>query len=131
MTFFYICSNSGNDSNSGNSDSPFKTIQHAASLAVPGDSILVKPGIYRERISPTNSGTRKKDEFYELFENKNSEGFDPEKDLVRIGVINQTTMLASETEEISEFLKTKLEKLALNGQIDYLIKIVLTNWLTL
>ncbi len=52
------------------------------------------------------SGTRQKDDFYELFENKYSEGFDPEKDLVKIGVINQTTMLASETEEISEFLKS-------------------------
>ena len=52
------------------------------------------------------SGNRQKDEFYEVFENKHSEGFDPEKDLVKIGVINQTTMLASETEEISEFLKS-------------------------
>ena len=52
------------------------------------------------------SGTRKKEEFYELFKNKHSEGFDPEKDLVKIGVVNQTTMLASETEEISEFFKS-------------------------
>ena len=40
------------------------------------------------------------------YKNKHSEGFDPENDLVKIGVINQTTMLASETEEISEFLKS-------------------------
>ncbi len=52
------------------------------------------------------SGKRKKEDFYELFKNKHSEGFDPENDLVKIGVINQTTMLASETEEISEFLKS-------------------------
>lgn len=68
MTFFYICSNNGDDSKSGDFDSPFKTIQHAASLAVPGDSILVKPGIYRERISPINSGTRKKPIIYKSIE---------------------------------------------------------------
>ena len=51
------------------------------------------------------SSNRKKEDFYELFKDKHSQGFDPEKDLVKIGVVNQTTMLASETEEISEFLK--------------------------
>lgn len=54
------------------------------------------------------SGKRKKEEFYELFKEKHSEDFDPETDLVKIGVVNQTTMLASETEEISEFLKSAI-----------------------
>ena len=45
------------------------------------------------------------DEFYTLFKGKYSEGFDLKKDLQKIGVVNQTTMLASETEEISSFLK--------------------------
>lgn len=53
-------------------------------------------------------GDRKKEEFYKLFKDKYSNGFDPEKDLVKIGVVNQTTMLASETEEISEFLKSAI-----------------------
>ncbi len=46
-----------------------------------------------------------KEEFYRLFDGKYSEGFDVEKNLVKIGVVNQTTMLASETEEISSALK--------------------------
>lgn len=43
--------------------------------------------------------------FYERFADRYSEGFNPEKDLQRIGVVNQTTMLASETAEIAVFLK--------------------------
>jgi len=42
------------------------------------------------------------DAFFEIFEGRFSEGFDPTKDLDKIGVVNQTTMLASETEAISE-----------------------------
>ncbi len=53
-------------------------------------------------------GQRPPNEFYSLFEGKHSEGFDPRKDLDRIGVVNQTTMLASETTEIANYLKQAL-----------------------
>ena len=43
--------------------------------------------------------------FYEAFKNQYSEGFDATKDLQRIGVVNQTTMLASDTQGIADFLK--------------------------
>ena len=43
--------------------------------------------------------------FYEFFKDRFSEGFDVERDLKRLGVVNQTTMLASETETISALLK--------------------------
>ncbi len=43
--------------------------------------------------------------FYEVFKGQYSEGFDAEKDLQRIGVVNQTTMLASDTQAIADFLR--------------------------
>ncbi len=45
------------------------------------------------------------DQFWAQFRDECSEGFDPLRDLTRIGVVNQTTMLATETNEIAELLK--------------------------
>lgn len=45
------------------------------------------------------------DFFYEQFEDRYSDGFDPEQDLRRIGVVNQTTMLATETKAIADLLR--------------------------
>jgi len=45
------------------------------------------------------------DEFYVEFAGQYSEGFDPAKDLKRIGVVNQTTMLATDTQEIVDYLR--------------------------
>lgn len=50
-------------------------------------------------------GKRTSEEFYEYFKGKYSPDFDVKKDLQKVGVVNQTTMLASETEEIADFLK--------------------------
>lgn len=43
--------------------------------------------------------------FFEEFKGQYSEGFDPGNDLRRIGVVNQTTMLASDTQAIADYLK--------------------------
>ena len=39
-----------------------------------------------------------------------SSGFQPAKDLKKIGVVNQTTMIAEETEKISNFLKKTMQE---------------------
>ena len=43
--------------------------------------------------------------FYRLFEGRFSENFDVNNNLKKVGVVNQTTMLATETQEISDYLK--------------------------
>jgi hypothetical protein len=53
----YYVSTEGNDVYTGTIDYPFRTIQNAALLAKPGDTILVQPGIYRERVSPPIGGS--------------------------------------------------------------------------
>jgi 4-hydroxy-3-methylbut-2-en-1-yl diphosphate reductase len=51
------------------------------------------------------TGEKPTEQFYEDFKGQYSEGFKIERDLQRIGVVNQTTMLASDTQAIADFLK--------------------------
>lgn len=51
------------------------------------------------------SGELPADTFYLTFAGRYSKGFDITKDLQKIGVINQTTMLASDTQGIADYLK--------------------------
>jgi 4-hydroxy-3-methylbut-2-enyl diphosphate reductase len=50
------------------------------------------------------------DEFYSRFRNQYSENFDVYNHLQRIGVVNQTTMLASDTQAIADFLKETVKR---------------------
>lgn len=51
------------------------------------------------------TGTKNREEFYKEFVGRFSEGFNPDKHLHRVGVVNQTTMLASETQGIADYFK--------------------------
>ena len=47
----------GSDAAAGTLAAPFATIQHAADLVLPGDTVLVRAGTYRELVTVTRSGT--------------------------------------------------------------------------
>ena len=55
-------------------------------------------------------GTTDAEKFYTQFAGQYSEGFNVSRDLQRIGVVNQTTMLASDTQAIADFLKEVMIK---------------------
>jgi 4-hydroxy-3-methylbut-2-enyl diphosphate reductase len=52
------------------------------------------------------TGEKPPAQFYTEFQGRYSEGFDITKHLQHIGVVNQTTQLASDTQAISDYLKT-------------------------
>jgi 4-hydroxy-3-methylbut-2-enyl diphosphate reductase len=74
-------------------------------------SLVIKNMIEAKQLADFILGKMDLKEFTSLFEGKYSENFNPEKDLEKIGVVNQTTMLATETQEITDFLRqTMVEK---------------------
>lgn len=56
MDTTYYVSKQGSDLNCGDVNHPFLTINHAAQLALPGDTVIVQEGIYREWIDPRCGG---------------------------------------------------------------------------
>jgi len=63
---YYVATN-GSDGNSGSSDAPWKTVQHAADTAAAGDTILVHGGVYNEHVTFSKSGNA--DSGYITFQN--------------------------------------------------------------
>ncbi len=55
-------------------------------------------------------GENPENEFYEFFKGRYSDGFDLNNDLSKFGVVNQTTMLASDTQEIVDYLREVMIK---------------------
>ena len=78
------------------------TFSHAAKVT---PTVIVNDMAEAIKLSKYITGEKNIELFKEEFAGRFSEGFNPEKDLLRIGVINQTTMLASDTQAIADFLK--------------------------
>ena len=49
---FYVDAENGKDSNPGNLEKPFRTIQQAASEMADGDYCFIRSGVYRETVTP-------------------------------------------------------------------------------
>lgn len=58
-----------------------------------------------EQVAAFITGDLPRAEFDRLFAGKASEGFDPDRDLECLAVVNQTTMLAEETQEVAAVLR--------------------------
>jgi 4-hydroxy-3-methylbut-2-enyl diphosphate reductase len=69
-------------------------------------TVVVKDMTQAERLAKYITGEAPAKDFYEEFFGQYSEGLQVERDLQRIGVVNQTTMLASETQGIADYLKS-------------------------
>ncbi len=70
-----------------------------------GQSVIVRDMDEAQRLGNYILGSKPKSEFYDEFAGKFSKGFDPTVHLQRVGVVNQTTMLATETQAIADFFK--------------------------
>jgi 4-hydroxy-3-methylbut-2-enyl diphosphate reductase len=69
-------------------------------------AVIIKDITEAQKLAKYITGETPAEQFFSEFAGKYSEGFDPQKHLNRMGVINQTTMLATETQEIAEYLKS-------------------------
>jgi len=78
------------------------TFSHAAFSA---PAVIVKDMAQAIELSKYIKGEKQPAKFYEEFKGQYSDDFSVTHDLQRIGVVNQTTMLASDTQAIADHLK--------------------------
>ncbi|QKZ11495.1 4-hydroxy-3-methylbut-2-enyl diphosphate reductase [Spirosoma sp. KUDC1026] len=70
-----------------------------------GATVVVKDMAQARRLAMYITAELSAEQFYTEFAGQYSAGFELERDLQRIGVVNQTTMLASDTQGIADYLK--------------------------
>jgi 4-hydroxy-3-methylbut-2-enyl diphosphate reductase len=83
------------------------TFSHGAQHA---PSVIIRDMTEAQLLAEYMLGNKPGADFATDFKGKYSNGFDPYLHLKHIGVVNQTTMLASETQEISDFLKSVIRE---------------------
>ena len=67
--------------------------------------VVVRDLSESQQLARVITGAEDADYFFANFRDRFSDGFDPEHDLRRLGVVNQTTMLATETQAIADLLR--------------------------
>ncbi len=53
----YYVATTGEDANPGTQDQPWRTVQKAAETLQPGETVLIRGGVYRENVQPSRGGT--------------------------------------------------------------------------
>ena len=84
------------------------TFSHAAAH---GPAVVIKDRTQAERLARYIRKEASQAEFETEFANQFSAGFKIDLHLQRIGVVNQTTMLASDTQGIADYLKEEVRKI--------------------
>ncbi|MCU0358772.1 MAG: 4-hydroxy-3-methylbut-2-enyl diphosphate reductase, partial [Cyclobacteriaceae bacterium] len=92
------------------------TFSHSADT---GASVIVRDMAESLKLGTYLLGQKSRDEFYTEFAGKYSPGFDPDVHLKRVGVVNQTTMLASETQGIADYFRSLMVQQYGEGNIRY------------
>ncbi len=72
-----------------------------------------------EKVAAYITGALPLADFERIFASKSSAGFDPQKDLTRVAVVNQTTMLAEETQAVAAILRRAMRQRYGDDNLDY------------
>ena len=93
------------------------TFSHSAKDA---PSMIVRDMEDAQRVGNYILGHTSREDFFETFQDKLSDNFLPERDLSRVGVVNQTTMLATETQAIADYFRqVMIEKFGIESIKDH------------
>ncbi|GAB4419544.1 MAG: 4-hydroxy-3-methylbut-2-enyl diphosphate reductase [Bacteroidia bacterium] len=92
------------------------TLSHSRRYA---PTVVVKNMEEAEVLTGIILGEVAAERFYTVFDGKYSPGFLPERDLRRVAVVNQTTMLATETAEIADHFRQAMIERYGERQIEY------------
>ncbi|NNV53942.1 4-hydroxy-3-methylbut-2-enyl diphosphate reductase [Limnovirga soli] len=83
------------------------TFSHASSYT---PTVIVNDMQEAKALAAYITGEKDSADFYREFKGRYADGFDAAKDLQRIGVVNQTTQLATDTQAIADFLKQTIKQ---------------------
>lgn len=91
------------------------TFSHSSEFS---PSIVVKDMEEAKKLGAFVEGKMSVQEFHDLFKGNYSKGFNPEEHLSRVGVVNQTTMLASDTQDIADYFKELMANIHSSEKLD-------------
>ena len=75
-----------------------------------GKFLVVRDKNEAQKVCDFILGKLSREEFLTEFKETASPGFDPDRDLIRVGCANQTTMLSSDSLEIAEMIQTAMKE---------------------